>query len=74
MSLRLRVLTDPAIAGAVRREEAALRRWVAPERRIGLRERLRREAAYIAAHRATNGLLRTRPGLDPLSPSPEVPQ
>lgn len=73
MSLRLRVLTDPAVAAAVRREEDALRRWVAPERRVGLRERLRREAAYHAAYRETDELLRRRPRVDPFAPSAEVP-
>lgn len=70
MTVRDRVLTDPVIAAAWAKEDAALRAWV---RGRNVRELRRLEAAYVEAHRATSRLLRTRPRVDPLAPSPEVP-
>ena len=70
MTVRDRVLTDPVIAAAWVREDAALRAWARGRTVKALR---RLEAAYVEAHRETSRLLRTRPAVDPLAPSSEVP-
>ncbi|MBP7678693.1 MAG: hypothetical protein KBB14_20485 [Thermoanaerobaculia bacterium] len=70
MTTRDRVLTDPEIAAAWAKEDAALRAWASGR---SVRELRRLEAAYVEAHRETSRLLRSRPRIDPLAPSAEAP-
>ena len=72
MSLRDRVLTDPVIAAAWKREQEALRAWTQPIPATQKERRLR-EQAYVAAYRETSRLLGTRMRIDPLSPSEKMP-
>ena len=65
-----RVLTDPVIAAAWTKEQAALRAYV---RERNLKELRHLEAAYREAYRETSRLLRSRPPVDPLAPSLEIP-
>lgn len=70
MTVRDRVLTDPAIAAAYCRETEALHAWASGR---NVKELRRLEAVYVEAHRKTSMLLRSRPAVDPLAPSEEVP-